>query len=342
MTNFTLIESGKHGATVLPSKVEGVPDVTELRPITLLCCDYRIMSKTVNARLNPVMGEVVESSQLATGERDKNILTGAYDIISTVDYVNKNKKQAFIASYDMVKAYDRASLRFLLIVMERMGFPVEFRRWVEMLHHDATTCLVLPTGLSRVIKLMFSFRQGDPIAMNLYILQQEPLLRMLRVTLAGLPITNFKQMDKDYCDDIQILSGDTRDLVKFDEVMVKFEMTAGAILSRNKKSKVMGIGQWKGRQHWPEEVKWMKVVSEMKIFGFLICPTYKETLTNTWNKVVEGFEKVLFSWQSRLLDTLSQRVEVAKVFALSKLFYVAQVLPLPDKHRRRVESSGVH
>ena len=162
MSNFQLIESGRHGATVIPPKVKGVPFVTELRPITLLCCDYRIMSKIMNARLNPVMMEVVESNQLATGEKEKNILTGAYDIISVVDYVNKQRKPAFIASYDMVKAYDRASVRFLLLVMERMGFPEVFRRWISMLHHNATTCLVLPTGLSREIKVMFSFRQGTP------------------------------------------------------------------------------------------------------------------------------------------------------------------------------------
>ena len=75
----------------------------------------------------------MESSQLATGEKEKNILTGAYDIISMVDYVNKHKKPAYIASYDMVKAYDRASVRFLLLVMERMGFPEMFRRWISML-----------------------------------------------------------------------------------------------------------------------------------------------------------------------------------------------------------------
>ena len=207
------------------------------------------MSKGMNDRLNPVMGEVVETNQLATGDKDKNILTGAYDIISTIDYVNKNNRPAYIASYDMVKAYDRASVRFLLLVMERMGLPELFRRWVEMLHHEATTCLVLPSGLSREIKVKFSFRQGDPIAMNLYILQQEPLLRMLRATLTGLTITNFKLKDKSYCDDIDQLSSDTRDLVKFNEVMEKFEMTSGAILSRNQKSKVMGIGAWKGRQN---------------------------------------------------------------------------------------------
>ena len=101
----------------------------------------------------------------------------------------------------------------------------------------------------------------------------------------------------------------------------------------------MGIGSWKGKLDWPNEVKWMQVVDEMKIFGFTVCPTYQNTLEKTWARVVQGFEKVLFSWQSRQLETLSQRVEVAKVFALSKLYYVAQVLPLPAKQRKRVESS---
>ena len=339
MSSFHLIESGRHGATVIPPKVKGVPFVTELRPITLLCCDYRLMSKAMNDKLNPVMVEVVGSNQLATGEKEKNILTGAYDIISTIDYINKHRKPAFIASYDMVKAYDRASVRFLLLVMERMGFPEKFRRWISMLHENATTCLVLPTGLSRAINVMFSFRQGDPIAMNLYILQQEPFLRLLRRTLSGLTITNFKLVDKSYCDDVETLSDDVNDLIKFDKVMEKFERTSGAILSRNKKSKVMGVGVWRGKQDWPEEVRWMKVVTEMKIFGFTICSTYQQTLKKTWDRVGEGFQNVLFSWQSRHLETLSQRVEVAKTFALSKLYYVAQVLPLPDKCRRKISSS---
>ena len=113
----------------------------------------------------------------------------------------------------------------------------------------------------------------------------------------------------------------------------------GSILSRNKKSKVMGLGNWKGKQDWPEEVKWMKVVTEMKIFGFTICSNYQQTLRQTWERVVKGFQRVLFSWQSRQLETLAQRVEVAKTFALSKLYYVAQVLPLPNKFRKLVESS---
>ena len=115
--------------------------------------------------------------------------------------------------------------------------------------------------------------------MNLYILQHEPFLRLLRDTLSGLLITNFRLLDKSYCDDVQTMSSDVNDLVKFDQVMRKFEQTSGAILSRNKKSKVMGLGSWKGKCDWPDEVKWMKNVSDMKIFGFVVCSTYKDTLS---------------------------------------------------------------
>ena len=110
------------------------------------------------------MGVVVNSNQLAKGEKDKNILTGAYDIISAIDYVTKNRKPAYLGSYNMVmvKAYDRAMINFLLLVMERMGFPAVFRRWIKMLHNEATTCLVLPSGLSRTIEVLFSFAKVTP------------------------------------------------------------------------------------------------------------------------------------------------------------------------------------
>ena len=175
------------------------------------------------------------------------------------------------------------------------------------------------------------------MAMDCYIIQHEPLLMAVRSCLSGLTVTNFDQLDEDYCDDIEFISSDILDLVKFDKVMRKFEVTSGAMLSRNVKSKVMGLGAWRGKEDWPEEISWIKSESQLKIFGFLICPTYQETLEKTWSKVVISFERTLFSWSSRSLETLSQRVEVVKMFAMSKLYYVAQVLPLLNRFRKRIE-----
>ena len=41
LIRLKLMESDKHGATRLTPEVDGVPAVPELRPITLLNCDYK-------------------------------------------------------------------------------------------------------------------------------------------------------------------------------------------------------------------------------------------------------------------------------------------------------------
>ena len=61
MARVRLLENDRHGATRLASKVDGVPSVSELRPITLLNCDYKILSKCFVRRLTPVMHEVILS-----------------------------------------------------------------------------------------------------------------------------------------------------------------------------------------------------------------------------------------------------------------------------------------
>ena len=129
--------------------------------------------------------------------------------------------------------------------------------------------------------MTFSFRQGDPIALNLFTLQQKPLLRLLRKVLRGIVITNFMELDLDYCDDVEVMSDDIQDLIRFDQVMTMFEATSGAILSRNDKSKVLGLGSWKGKEDWPLEVSWLKSERQLKVFGFIICPTYQETVQKT-------------------------------------------------------------
>ena len=109
------------------------------------------------------------------------------------------------------------------------------------------------------------------------------------------------------------------------------------MLSRTKKSKVMGLGKWRGRQDWP--LPWLRTVEELKILGFRICPEYYGTLSSTWEAVYRGFQRSLFSWESWALCTLQQRVKVAQTFALSKLWYVAQVLPLPPAYSKKLESA---
>ena len=64
-------------------------------------------------------------------------------------------------------------------------------------------------------------------------------------------------------EDTSFMPNNLNDLVIFNQVMLKFEAQSGAILSRDKKTKVMGLGKWQGRENWPREVHWIKTVTHM-------------------------------------------------------------------------------
>ena len=122
-----------------------------------------------------------------------------------------------------------------------------------------------------------------------------------------------------------------------ENTFTRFESVSGALLSRTWKSKVMGLGPWRNKLDWP--LPWLTVTDELKIFGFQIRQSYKNTLERCWAECYLGFNNVLMSWSSRQLDTLVQRVEVLRIFATSKLWYKASALPLPCKYVKKFESA---
>ena len=147
-----------------------------------------------------------------------------------------------------------------------------------MLHDQARTRLIL-SELTSPIDLLFSIRQGDPIAMLLYIVYVEPLLATLEVEMAGLRIRNhqslglnptldFDQKCEAFCDDVNLMTGDLNDLPIIESVIDKFERSSGAILSRNHKCKVIGFGAWQNRLSWP--VKWLLPVKKLKFLVFFL------------------------------------------------------------------------
>jgi hypothetical protein len=341
LTRVRLAKSWKRGVTRLMAKVEGIPTVVELRPVTLLLCCYKLLTSVLTFRLRYVLHEVIRSSQLAVPGRQ--IMSGGFNLVAAILYINDRAGRAgFVVSYDDLKAFDRASVFYCDLVMKAMNFPPRFRAWVRMLHEGASTRLLVgSSGLTRLIMVNFSFRQGDGLSMPLYCLQREPLLRRVAAVLSGLligsnPAVSYKQVDEAFCDDENVVSSDMEDIRRFDSVMKKYEAQSGAMLSRSKKCKILYLGGWKGRREAP--FAWLQVVEELRVFGLILTPEYKTTLRRTWEVTFCGFQRTIFSWKKRSFDSMSQRVEAVKTFAMSKLWYVCQVLPLPHTFAKKIES----
>ena len=134
--------------------------------------------------MKPILPQVIKSGQLCTVGK-KNILFGVNNVISSMLYANQKNVGACLLSLDFYKAYDRVFVPFLIRVMEAMGFGAKFRSWVKMLHKGAKTRFIL-AKMTSAIDVSFSIRQGDPLAMLLYVIYIEPLLIYIEKKITGL------------------------------------------------------------------------------------------------------------------------------------------------------------
>ena len=211
-----------------------------------------------------------------------------------------------------------------------------------MLHREATTQLqVCNSGLTMPIKVTFYFRQGDSLSMHLYCIQRKPLLRRVMTVLSELRIgsnqvVSYREVDEVFCDDENVISSDLEDVTRFDEVMKQYEGQSGAMLSRSTKCKILYLGSWRDRKEAP--FPWLKVVKKLTVFGIILTPDYESTLKRTWEETFRGCQKTIFLWKQRTFDTMRQRVEVSQTFALSKLWYICQILPLPPTIAKKIEA----
>ena len=88
----------------------------------------------------------------------------------------------------------------------------------------------------------------------------------------------------------------------------------------------MEFGGWKNKSNWPLE--YLKVVKEVKFFGIWIMDSFRCLRKRNWDFRVDKFKRAVFSWSSRSFPSLTSRIEILKTFALSRIYYLASIIPI--------------
>lgn len=129
----TLPECMKRGSISILYKKKDRRDMRNYRPITLLNCDYKILTRILTMRLKEVMHEIVspENTGFSPGRfiGENSILTKLIQA-----YLDEEDEPGALVFIDMEKTFDRVSWEFMHKALEALGFGPDFKRFIRTAH----------------------------------------------------------------------------------------------------------------------------------------------------------------------------------------------------------------
>lgn len=135
------------------------------RPVTLRETDYKLLSKVLVSRLNPILPSIFPPAQhrFVTGRRAANAATHLSLLLEEVAV--QGYTSAALLSLDQASAYDKVGHDWILCCYEAFGAQPCFLALLRTIYSDALTARYIINGfLTSAVTLGVGLGQGDPLS----------------------------------------------------------------------------------------------------------------------------------------------------------------------------------
>ena len=343
MQNFFLNEFGRLSDTqrrsiiTLLFKGGMAEDLGNWRPVSLLCTDYKIISKVIATRLKNVLGIVINEDQTC-GIPGRCIFSNLHLVRDLIMYTNQKRMKGYIISIDQEKAFDRVDRQFLYDVFETMNFGPKFLQWVKALYKDSEACVLVNGYMTRFFNTSRGVRQGCSTSSEFYGAFEEPMVEDTRqnANIKGIPLpgTDKDAMASLYADDNTFCILTRTSLIQLFNTFERFEKATGAHVKPSK-TKGLCLGGAKPLFVDNIHVNW---VTGLNILGVTFFLDPQKTLDHNWSNVVEKLEDFLLKAKNRKLSLKGKTLNL-NMAGLSQFWYLASVLPFPESYKKQVEDA---
>nr|KAJ0191956.1 hypothetical protein LSAT_V11C800414360 [Lactuca sativa] len=331
---------------ILVPKVQDPITINDFRPISLIGCLYKIISKVLAERLKKVVHLVVSSAQ-TTFIKNRNILDGPLILNEFISWVKRNKKKAFTFKVDFEKAFDSLSWEFLDSVMLQMEFGVKWRSWIRGCLSSTRVSVIINGSATKEFDMERGLRQGDPLSPFLFIIAAEGLHAAMEsakekgifkgIQLPGHdPVISHLQ----YADDVIFMGTwlleNTKNLIR---ILRCFELSSGLKINMEK-CKLYGLGV----QNCELELvaRTFNCTIDSFPFTYLGLPVGASMARVThWKPIIERFQAKLSRWKASTLS-FGGRLTLCKAVLSSLGTFYFSIYKAPVKDSEEVFLGWLH
>ncbi|GLT33516.1 hypothetical protein SLA2020_080980 [Shorea laevis] len=334
--NF-LLEFHRHGRLVkglnssflalIPKKLNPV-QFREYRPISLIGCLYKLLAKVLANRLKKVMADIISDSQsVFVGGRQ--LVDSVLILNEVVDEVKRRKHESFIFKADFEKAYDCVDWDFLDWMMDRMGFGVKWRKWIQECLSTARISILINGSPTTEFTASKGLRQGDPLSPFLFLLigerlcglvkkaESEGLFRGVDIGTSGMSLSLLQFVD----DSVFMGKACAENVRVVKAILHWFELISGLKVNFNK-SHLYGFNVSEG---WLKRAAAILHCEVGKVpFIYLGLPVGGNPgRKQFWNLLLDRFRLKLAAWKSPLLSFEGRITLINSVLSAHPICYLS-------------------
>ena len=330
----SLTKTQKKGLITLLPKKGDTSLIENWRPVSVLCADYKLLSKVIVNRIKPALQSVINVNQ--TGALAGRTLTENLQYARNVIQNREDTNGAgAIIGLDFQKAFDRVDREHIYRILKKFNFPSNIIEYIKVLYEDSSSIFKVNNQLTHSIHLTRGIKQGCPLAALLYIVYIEPFALTLQKELRGIRIGSALFKTSCYIDDIHMFVSDEHEITSVAETIERYHQCTNSLINLSK-TKILGLGKWAQKTRWP--VQWIQTVKIMEILGIHFTSNLEKTIRLNGKIAITKVQKCITTGRTQKL-TIHQRVVFANTFVVSKITHVAKILPIPAKTITKIQQA---
>ena len=305
--------------------------IKNLRPITLLNVDYKIIEKAIANKMLPALKHIIHTDQRGF-MKDRRISVNIRKMLDIIHAADMEDLEAVILSLDFVKCFDKCSFTILHGSLEYFGFGQIVKDWTYILYRDFTVSIQNNGHFSDTIKIEKGVHQGGCCSSVYFLVIAEILALALRSNqdIQGITIHDIRNLLNQFADDMDIFSMCTEKSIRaiYGELK-QFQKISGFEVSYDKTT-LYRIGSLKhsdAAMYNISEYAWSN--KDIRVLGVTIA--HEDIVSKNYQDIIEKVQKTLNSWYNRSLSLIG-KIQVVNTLVASLFVHKMMVLPLIPKN----------